>query len=279
MEIFRNHNIGGRLGPILGYLYPGGSRARWRPGRRAAAVLAGALASVLLGGCIYLRLLELRNQLAHFDRFFDTDLRTGVRITCKQPVLLDGDMAFFKLAPESRARAGVAERWQFRWIKASRGPGENPGDYEVAVDFIFVEHKLTRVILPERLFVFIPKQFFLTIVRAFGHAQVDKQKRTASASVHEDFGPDQMPPQLTRAGLSAMLGAPFESKETAAGLRWHYQYRAASADQRSGHIDITFTLDPANQKVRRIQGRIFDLTLDIVLSDSTPAPPVSAAKH
>ena len=253
-----------------GALARGGLRWRW------IAVLAGALASVLLGGCIYLRLLELRRQLANFDRYFETDLRSGVKITCKKPVLLDADMAFFKLAPESRTRVGVAERWQFRWVKVSPSPGEDPRDYDVAVDFIFVDHKLTRVILPERLFVFVPKQFFLTIVRAFGHAEIDQQKGTASTSVNEEFGPDKIPPQLTHADLTAMLGGPMAIKETADGVIWHYQYRAASADQRSGHIDITFTLNPATQKVRRIQGRVFDLTLDIVLSDSiTTAPPAN----
>jgi len=252
------------------------ARGGWR--RRWIAGLAGALACLLLGGCIYLRLLELRNQLANFDRYFETDLRSGVRITCQKPVLLDADMAFFKLVPESRTRAGVAERWQFRWVKVSSGGSEDPRDYEVAVDFIFVDHKLTRVLLPERLFVFVPKQFFLTIVKAFGHARIDQRKRTASANVHEDFGPGKMPPQLAAPDLTAMLGRPFETSATADGALWHYRYQAASAEQRSGHIDMTFTLNPATQKVRRIQGRIFDLTLDIVLADATPAAPVPAAK-
>jgi hypothetical protein len=237
------------------------------------ARLAGALGCLLLGGCIYLRLLEFKNQLAHFDRYFEVDLRNGVRITCKKPVLLDEDMAFFKLAPESRKRVGIAERWHFRWVKANPGPGEDPQDYEVAVDFIFVDHKLTRVMLPERLFAFVPKHFFLTILRAFGQARIDKGKRTASTSVHEDFGPGTIPPPLSGAELATVLGAPEEKKETAAGVVWSYRYRRASSAQRSGRINIIFTLNPATQKVRRIQGRVFDLTLDITLPDSPTPPP------
>lgn len=258
-----------------------GARPCKRLRRRATALLAGGLLCVLLGGCIYLRLLELRNQLASFDRFFETDLRAGVRITCKKPVLLDADMAFFQLVPESRDRVGVAERWHFRWVKAYRLPDEDPRNYEVAVDFIFVGHKLTRVILPERLFAFVPKRFFLSIVRAFGHARVDQEKRTATTSVHEDFGPDKLPPQLTRADLAAVLGGPMEAKETGAGLLCRYRYQAASADQHSGSIDVTFTLNPATQKMRRIQGRVFDLTLDIAFPDSTtPAPAaINPAAH
>jgi hypothetical protein len=250
-------------------------RARWiwAPGWRIPVLLAGALVCLTLGGCIYLRLLELRNQLASFDRYFEADLRDGVKITCRKPVLLDEDMAFFKLVPESRERVGVAERWHFRWVKDYTAAGENPRNYEVAVDFIFVDHRLTRVILPERLFAFIPKRFFLAIVRAFGHARIDKVKRTASTSVREDLGPNQIPPQLVRNDLVALLGAPMETKTTEAGILWRYRYRPASPSQRSGRIDVTFTLNPATQKVRRIQGRVFDATLDIAFPDSTIPPP------
>lgn len=241
---------------------------------RTPVLLGGALVCLLLGGCIYLRLLELRNQLASFDRYFEAELRDGVKITCRKPVLLDEDLAFFKLVPESRARVGVAERWHFRWVKAYAVAGENPRNYEVVVDFIFVDHRLTRVILPERLFLFVPKRFFLSIVRAFGQARIDKEKRTASTSVRENLGSGQTLPQLNRNDLAALLGAPMETKQTGAGVLWRYRYQAASSNQRSGRIDVTFTLNPATQKVRRIQGRVFDVTLDIVFPDSTIPPPV-----
>jgi hypothetical protein len=252
---------------------PTRARRRKLPGWRTLVLLAEAIVCLTLGGCIYLRLLELRNQLAGFDRYFETDLRDGVKIICRQPVLLDEDMAFFKLVPESRERVGTAERWRFRWVKDYAVADEDPRIYEVAVDFIFVDHKLTRVILPERLFAFVPKQFFLMIVRAFGHARIDQERRTASTSVRENLGPNQIPRQLARKDLMALLGAPMETTTTDAGIVWHYRYRAASRRQHSGRIDATFTLDPASSWVRRIQGRVFDVTLDIAFPDSTLRPP------
>jgi hypothetical protein len=256
---------------------PAPGRRRWARLARAAAWVGGATACGLLGGCLYLRLLELKNQLADFDRYFETDLRQGVKITCKQPVLLDEDLAFFHLVPEGRARVGVAERWHFRWVKADPARGEKSGDYEVAVDFIFVDHKLTRVILPERLFAFVPKHFFLTIVRSFGQAKIDRVKRTATTSVHENFGPDVISGPLTAANLTEMLGAPTETKTSDAGVLWHYRYRPTSSDQRAGRIDINFTLNPAGQQVRRIEGKIFNTTLDVVFPDS-PAPAPASTK-
>jgi len=256
-------------------------REIWPPGWRTPVLLGTVLACLALSGCLYLRLLELRNQLAEFDRYFEADLREGVKLTCRKPVLLDEDMAFFKLVPEARERVGVAERWQFRWVKDAAGADENLRNYEVAVDFIFVDHKLTRVILPERLFAFIPKQFFLTIVRAFGHARIDKEKRTASTTVHEDLGPNQTPPQLTRQELAALLGVPMETRTTEEGILWRYRYRPASPGQRSGRIDVTFTLSSSSSKVLRIHGRVFDATLDIAFPDSTIPPPadIKPAAH
>lgn len=33
------------------------------------------------GGCVYLRLLQIKNQLAEFDRYFDADTRDGLKLT------------------------------------------------------------------------------------------------------------------------------------------------------------------------------------------------------
>ncbi|MFA5058237.1 MAG: hypothetical protein WC485_09005 [Opitutaceae bacterium] len=240
---------------------------------RAATLLGGALGCLLLGGCIYLRLLEVKNQLADFDRYFETDLRDGLKLTCRTPVLLDEDMAFFHLAPESRQRVGVAERWHFRWVKDGTAPAGQSGSDEIAMDLIFVNHRLTRVRLPERLFAFVPKHFFLTVVRAFGQAQIDREHRTARASVHEVLGPDKIPPPPTGQELQAQLGAPIETQETPAGLIWRYAYKPASADQHAGRIEATFTLDPVTHNLRRIQARIIELTFDVVLVGSTPPSP------
>lgn len=258
---------------------PGAGPLRPRRAARRLAWLPVAGACLLLGGCIYLRLLELRSQLADFGRYFDVDLRQGVTIVCRKPVLLDEDMAFFHLAPESRHRLGNVERWQFRWVKAYQAPGEDPRNYEVSLDFMFVDHKLVRVLLPERMFMFVPKHFLLTIVKAFGHSQIDRTRRTASANVHEDFAPGVIPPPPSDADLTAMLGAPEAKKETAAGSVWNYRYQAASPDQRSGRIEVSFTVNPATHKARRIQARILDLTMDVNLPDVVTPPGPPPATH
>jgi len=241
--------------------------------RRFAAVgLAGL--SLLLGGCVYLRLLALKGQLAKFDRYFETDLRDGLRLTCHEPVLLDTDMAFFGLAPEKRERTGAVERWHFRWIKDYAAPAENSPDYEVHADFYFAEHKLQRVVLPERLFAFLPKPNFLSILRAFGQAKVDRENRAASATVG---GPAAgTAPTMTGAALAAMLGAAQETRSEGASTKAHYRYRPATTDQHAGRIDVVFTVGAASGNVQRIDGLLFNAQLHVELSDPAPPAPVVA---
>ncbi len=233
--------------------------------RRTLAVLLLAFFALCSSGCIYLRLLELKRQFAQFDRYFEADVRDGLKLTCKTPVLLDEDMAFFRLVPESRQRTGVAERWHFHWIKAGLPPTADPRDHELTADFIYVEHKLTRVILPERFFAFFPKPLFLALLRSLGHAEIDRKKRTAHSTLNEKIdSPDAAPP-FTASDLKNMLGAPLEMLPVETRSQWHYRYQAASPDQRSGRIDIVFTVDGPTQHVRRIKGTVFDSTVDVSL--------------
>jgi len=232
-------------------------------------------ASLLLAGCIYLRLLEFKRQLADFDRNFEVDLRDGVRLTFRKPVLLDGDMDFFRLIPQSRDRVGVAERWHFRWIKAPAVAGEDPDRFAIAADAMFVDHRLTRLSLPERLFVFMPKPLFLSIVRSFGHARVDREQRSASTTVREEFSGDRALRQPSEADLTGMLGAPQEIRETPGGIVWSYRYAAAPPARHAGHIDVAFTLNPATRRVLAIRGNVFGSVLEVVFPDS-PAPAAPA---
>ena len=228
-----------------------------------------------LGGCVYLRLLELKNQLGDFDRFFEVDLHNGFKLTCKVPVLLDEDMAFFELVPEKKEQVGVAERWHFRWVKDYAVPGEDPAASEIAADFIFVDHKLSRILLPERLFIFIPKSALLTLLRAVGHANIDAAKRTANANYQEKRA--DAPPLPAAAEVTRTLGVPLEITATDSSLSWRYRYHRASPDQHSGRIDMTFSFDPATRKIQRLKGRLFDLTMDFNFTNAVAAPAATPA--
>jgi hypothetical protein len=220
--------------------------------RRFAPVLAALC--LLLGGCVYLRLLELKRQLADFDRYFAVDESNGLAFTMQKPVLLVDDMDFFELAPESTEQLGAALRWHLRWIKDYAAPGEHATDYEVEADFTFVDGRLVRLHLPERIFSFVQKSFVLQALRSLGHASVDKSSHSARTTLD----PAGLAP-LTRTDLLHFLGAPLDLQREGSQLLLHYVYRDVCAAPAPGKIDFTFTLDTATQSVVHLQGKLFHL--------------------
>jgi hypothetical protein len=218
--------------------------------RRFAPLLAAFC--LLLGGCVYLRLLELKRQLADFDHYFKVDETNGLTFTMQEPVLLVDDMAFFELAPESTEQLGAAIRWHLRWIKDYAAPGEHATDYEVEADFTFVDGKMVRLHLPERTFSFVQKSFVLQALRSLGHASVDKSSRSARTTLDAS----RLAP-LTHTDLLHFLGAPLETRRDGDHLLLHYVYRDVCASPTPGKIDFTFTLDAATQSVVHLEGKLF----------------------
>jgi hypothetical protein len=236
--------------------------------RRFAPLLAALC--LLLGGCVYLRLLELKHQLADFDRYFAVDETNGLTFTMQKPVLLADDMAFFELAPESTEQLGAAMRWHLRWVKDYAAPGEHATDYEVEADLTFVDGKMVRVHLPARIFSFVQKSFVLQALRSLGHASVDTLSHSARATLD---APGLAP--LTRTDLLHFLGTPLDTGREGGHLLLHYVYRDVCASPTPGKIDFTFTLDAATQSVVHLGGKLFHVEVQF---DWPVAPPKEKAE-
>jgi len=106
----------------------GPPRERGRPVRRKSdsgrtfgaprvTALVLMVATLLLSGCVYLRLLELKLQLGKFDEYFALQTNDGLAIICHTPVLRTDDVRWIGLKPESTKKLGRAEHWQVRWVK------------------------------------------------------------------------------------------------------------------------------------------------------------------
>ncbi len=199
--------------------------------------------------------MELKHQLADFDRNFAVNETDGLAFTFKEPVLRMDDMAFFDLASESVEQLGVAMRWHLRWIKDYTSPGEHTTDYEVQADFTFVDGKLVRVHLPEHIFSFVQKSFVLSALRSLGHARIDRSKRSARTTLDSPGLTS-----LTRTDLLHFLGAPLDTRRDSGNrLLLHYRYTDVCSAQTAGKIDFTFTLDPTTQSVVHLEGKLFQI--------------------
>jgi hypothetical protein len=236
----------------------------------ALGVIAGSLT---LGGCVYLRLLQFKSQLADFERYFSTDARDGITITCQQPVVRDEDIEhFLQLAPETRQRVGSTERWFLRWRKEPAAGDDRP--YEITADLVFVDHRLAKIILPESLFVGLPKAGFLAAMRSMGHATLDEKSRSALAQITDQPGNGDAADTLfpTQAQLRAMLGAPVEIITNPAGPELRYRLNAVSPTQHFGRIDLSIAFDSATGRMRRVRGVLLFGNVELTISE----PPAGA---
>ena len=231
------------------------------PRFRRLTLLAGlAVTALFLGGCVYLHLLQLKLQLAHFDRNFVVDTHDGLALTFKHPMLLDEDVEqFFRWVPDSRQRIGTAEKWHFAWEKQANPAEHEASSVELAFDLFFVDHKLVKVVAPERFFAAtMPKSLALSALRSLGHANIDRKKRRADSTISsqelQNAAADRF---LTGKGLLDALGEPGTRVRKDGTEIWRYQFAPVSQRQKfgdSGVVDVTFTLDAVTQKVRLMQG-------------------------
>ncbi len=210
-------------------------------------VLLLGLCCVALVGCFYMRLASVKTQLADFDENFE--IREGEKfgIIAKHPVLLSADVVrIMKCSPSTISTQ--QEKLLYEYILEKQYPDQKneTADYDVTAGFVFVDDKLSEVQVDKRFFAVIPKDIFVSIVKAFGNARVDMQARRASASA-----------QIERLHLPdanevlMLLGEPY-SKD---GRVWRYKYKRKKDDADDKEkvdypAEITFTDDGRMLKCR-----------------------------
>lgn len=218
-----------------------------RSGRHviAAALLALGL---LLGGCVYLRLLEVKHQFAAFDRNFAVQTADGVRITCLHPVLLSDDVRWIGLVPEKTKSTGRAQLWQVRWVKQLPPGVHDTGEFDIQIELTFVEDKLTRVAIPERYFALMPKAFLLDLLRSLGGAAVDRNQRSIEATLAGAR------PDLPK--IEKLLGRPTARNTRGAQTLMRYRYvPVGPGASQAAVFDMSLYFNTASGALLRWQGR------------------------
>jgi hypothetical protein len=224
------------------------ARSGWR---RAVGALSLAASALLLGGCVYLRLLEVKRQLAQFDRHFLLKTDDGLRLTCLTPVLEADDIRWLGLRPESIKRLGQAEQWHVRWVKQLPPGKTESGAFHIAVDLSFTQGKLTGIAIPERYFQLLPKSFVIGVIRSVGGARIDKSDRSAEAAVTDAAALAR--PDLP--GIDKVLGMPTEERLEGNVAIQRYRYVTATTEPKPGVFEMTLRFDDASGQLLHWQGR------------------------
>jgi hypothetical protein len=228
--------------------------------------------TLALGGCVYLRLLAITRQLARFDQYFTLQQADGLRLLCREPVLLSEDFTWMGVVPATRRKLGVAEQWRVRWQKQLPLGVRDLEPRDLEIELMFADNRFTQVFMSERYFVFVPKSFFIGLVRGLGSASVDRAKREADVS----FTPEeraQMAARVTTTALESLLGHPTEHSREGDQTTYRYRYDTLPLDAKGGFIDMRFTFESGSGRLLRLLGRspVGQLSFNFA-SPSAPPP-------
>ncbi|MBI5691239.1 MAG: hypothetical protein HZC55_14235 [Verrucomicrobia bacterium] len=214
-----------------------------RPARRRLLAASLAILALFLGGCVYLRLLEVKLQLGKFDQYFALRTEEGLTLLCQKPVIRPDDVRWFGVKPESVEHLGQAERWRIRWVK--QRPPESPetAEYDIVIELGFADGKLNRVSIPERYFAVMPKAFLVGVIRSFGRGKIDQTGQSVHTSV---TAPDVASARPRLAAIDKLLGAPTERQMAGTETTLRYRYVPATRESRVGTFDMILRFDTAS---------------------------------
>jgi hypothetical protein len=215
-------------------------------------LLIAAVALVLFSGCVYLRLLQLKRQLAQFDENFvlvdsdDFDLRF------RRPVLTGDDLRWLGAEPKVIQETDTGAEWLIRWVKVPPAGANEPFEYDMEFHTRFAKDRLSEIVIPKRYFAYFSKDLFVNLLRSTGAAQVNKEKKQAEAQT-------ETPPKATVPNLKdvkGMLGAPTQQSVVGSQTMYFYSYRLDLTKPAHPPIEVTFTFDSASGDLQKLIARL-----------------------
>lgn len=246
-------------------------RTAWKISRlspppfRRLLLLTVALA---LTGCVYLRLLEVKNQLQDFDHNFRVEIKDQWYVQFLHPVMLSGDFTYLtELEPTRIERMTDGERWIVDFHKLDRSDRIAVPRKTLTFTMQFnQEDKLSRFGFSPLFLSIAPPAFLEASIRSMGKGSVDTGHRQLRVD------PQDLPKikaQLpTRQSIIATFGPPL--LETSEGQEQHAFYRFI-ADTRPVHgnsganrlAEVRVSFDSATGELTRMMGKFVGLKLRI----------------
>jgi hypothetical protein len=237
-----------------------------------------------LSGCVWLRLLDLKNQLARFDENFATEVSDHFTLNFKHPVLLAEDFVeLAKLEPtrkESTPEGGV---WRQFFHKLDAQGKVTPG-----IDIVFTlsfdrEQKLTHWDFSHLFMTMVPAQFFEASLRSLGKGKVDESRRKFRVDDQDLPKITVKPPTLEK--IRAALGEPTETGMDKGRKLLIYRFLVDTPHLEKNYEDRRIAVtklyfDPASGELLKMGGKFLGLKLSIdFLKLGEQRPPLANREH
>ncbi len=244
---------------ILGQ--PSNIHVRWAGWFFLAAII------VSLTGCVYLRLLEFKNQLAKFDQNFSVEAKDDFTLLCKVPVLYRDDFDYLAKLEPSRTEIlsrGVKTYYAFEKIDKDGKIIKPPIELEITLTFNESD-LLTGITYSPIFLAMVPADFLEASLRSLGSSTVNRSKRQIRADLIEVEKLVGIP---TKTDIEAILGIPLQTTLRENAERLLYRFKLKTTKIEEGYEDRQFApvkldFDSNTQKLLRMSGRFAGLKLAV----------------
>jgi hypothetical protein len=231
------------------------------------------LLAISLSACVWLRLWELKTQLAKFDENFATEVSDHFTLVFKNPVLLNNDFVeLAKLQPTSKESTETGSRWIQAFHKIDAQGKPQPGvDFYFTLDFN-EENYLTRWDFSKIFMTMVPAQFFEASIRSLAKGKVDEAKHRFKVDPKDWAKISVKPPTLSE--ITAALGEPLEKTQEDGKKLYIYRFLVDSPQIEKAYedrriTDVKLYFDPKSDELVKMGGKFIGLRIRInLLKDS-----------
>ncbi len=222
-----------------------------------------------LSGCVWLRLLELKNQLSDFEENFATEVSDHFTLIFKHPVLLNDDFVeLAKLEPTIKERIPTGSRWIQAFHKVDAAGKVQPGvDFFFTLDFNRDDY-LTRWDFSKVFMTMAPPQFFEASIRSLGKGKVDESRHQFTVEDRDLARITVKPPTVEK--IVAAMGEPIMKTVVDGKKLYVYRFLVDSPhidpdyqDRRYTNVELYF--DPKTEELTKMGGKFIGLKISINL--------------
>jgi len=216
-------------------------------------------------GCVYLRFLKLKNQMADFNKNFEITEKNGLSLVFLNPVLKKSDMVWLMgTEPTIMEVDGNPDNWIYELKKRYRGKKNEEGNFDIPLDLTFEKNKLTVFTMPERFSKYFSKSLFAKFLSTLGQAEIDKGDKQAS-STYEGASKTEIP---TTKEIRAVLGKPYILNPSKEDFAYVYRYKVLSPDpEKNLGVKFTFNFNKETDFLESVVANIKGLKINISFSD------------
>lgn len=218
--------------------------------RRSKAILFLPIL-FLLSGCVYLRLLKVKNQLSDFDANFTVGGRTSWTLFFKNPVMYDRDVSFLIGSPPqhvSTGTAGAVYDYEFQMVRASTDIAPTALE-NLSLRLTMNGRMVESLVVPETFLLYFSRRIVESSFRQAKNAEVLELKKTAKAQIH--LTPDVDAELPTRDRTLLLLGPPLKAEKEGDTDVWTYRY-AIKGDKKNVPIITVLYFRPEGELQRVI---------------------------